>query len=40
MIRSDRITSSVMPALDAGIQVFVCQGKKVVDCRDKPGNDD
>jgi hypothetical protein len=33
MIRSDRITSSVMPALDAGIRAFVYQGKKVVDCR-------
>jgi hypothetical protein len=40
MMRSDRITSSVMPALDAGIYVFVSQGKKGVDCRIKSGNDD
>jgi coenzyme F420-reducing hydrogenase delta subunit len=40
MIRLDRITSSVMPALDAGIHVLVYQGKKVVDCRIKSGNDD
>jgi hypothetical protein len=39
MMRSYRITSSVMPSLDAGIYVFVYQGKKVVDCRIKSGND-
>jgi coenzyme F420-reducing hydrogenase delta subunit len=39
MMRSDRITSFVMPALDAGIHVFVYQGKKIVDCRIKSGND-
>jgi hypothetical protein len=40
MIRSDRITSFVMPGLDPGIHAFVFQGKKDVDCRVKPGNDD
>jgi hypothetical protein len=28
-----------MPALGAGIHVFLLHGKKVVDGRDKPGHD-